>query len=140
MRLRGFGVGVLALSVVQQAGMAFAQSTTTAGATQPAASATSLPAINVDAPARHGKPKAQAKREARQPQSSQARNVNPTPAAPQTAAAPSGAPNIGSGPAQGQSMASEVVIIGEAINARPVTRPGEVLEACLLYTSPSPRD
>jgi outer membrane receptor for Fe3+-dicitrate len=54
--------------------------------------------------------------------------------APQTASAtlsvpPSGAPNVGAGPAAAPSMASQVTVTGADLNARPVTRPGEVVEA-----------
>jgi outer membrane receptor protein involved in Fe transport len=41
----------------------------------------------------------------------------------------SGAPNAGAGPAAPPSMASQTSFTGEELNARPVTRPGEVLEA-----------
>ena len=41
----------------------------------------------------------------------------------------SGAPNIGSGPSGPPNMASQTSVSGEDLNARPVTRPGEVLEA-----------
>ena len=41
----------------------------------------------------------------------------------------SGAPNVGSGPAGQPNMASQITITGEALNARPSARPGEILEA-----------
>ena len=47
----------------------------------------------------------------------------------QVAAPGSGAPNIGSGPAAPPSLASQMTVTGEELNARPVTRPGEILEA-----------
>jgi len=40
----------------------------------------------------------------------------------------SGAPNVGGGPTPTQSLASEITVPGTEVNARPVTRPGEVLE------------
>ena len=40
-----------------------------------------------------------------------------------------GAPNVGGGPAIAPSMASQMTVSGEDLNARPVTRPGEILEA-----------
>ena len=44
-------------------------------------------------------------------------------------AKPSGAPNVGSGTAGGAQTASQTQATGEELNARPVTRPGEILEA-----------
>jgi outer membrane receptor protein involved in Fe transport len=41
----------------------------------------------------------------------------------------SGAPNIGGGPAPQPGLASQLTLTGEELNARPVTRPGEILEA-----------
>ena len=40
-----------------------------------------------------------------------------------------GTPNTGSGPVAPPNMASQMVVTGQELNARPVTRPGEVLEA-----------
>lgn len=40
-----------------------------------------------------------------------------------------GAPNVGSGPVSPLSMASQITLSGQELNARPATRPGEVLEA-----------
>jgi opacity protein-like surface antigen len=52
----------------------------------------------------------------------------PAPAAP---ASPyeTGAPNIAGGSAVAPTMASQMTVSGEDLNARPVTRPGEILEA-----------
>ena len=55
-------------------------------------------------------------------------------AAPQTksgaiAAPASGAPNTASGPSVAPSLASQLTVPGEELNARPATRPGEILEA-----------
>lgn len=41
----------------------------------------------------------------------------------------SGVPNVGSGPVGQPNMASQIAITGEALNARPVARSGEILEA-----------
>ena len=41
----------------------------------------------------------------------------------------SGAPNTGSGQPSAPGMASETSFTGEELNARPATRPGEILEA-----------
>jgi outer membrane receptor protein involved in Fe transport len=54
--------------------------------------------------------------------------------APQTTSATpsvpsSGAPNVGAGPAMAPSMASQMTVTGADLNARPVTRPGEIVEA-----------
>ncbi|HVX78945.1 MAG TPA: TonB-dependent receptor [Bradyrhizobium sp.] len=56
---------------------------------------------------------------------------SPTAGAPQPVAeiGGTGAPNVGSGPLTPPSMASQTVFTGQELNARPVTRPGEVLEA-----------
>src|SRR5258707_3677856 len=53
--------------------------------------------------------------------------------APQTTSATpsvpsSGAPNVGAGPAMAPSMASQMTVTGADLNARPVTRPGEIVE------------
>jgi outer membrane receptor protein involved in Fe transport len=48
---------------------------------------------------------------------------------PANTAGGSGAPDIASGPATPPQMASQMQVPGTALNARPVTRPGEVLEA-----------
>ena len=47
----------------------------------------------------------------------------------QPAEAPSGAPNVATGPVGQPNMASQMTVTGEELNARPVTRPGEMLEA-----------
>jgi hypothetical protein len=49
-------------------------------------------------------------------------------AAPVTAPG-SGAPNAGAGPVGPPNMASQIRVSGEELNARPFTRPGEILEA-----------
>jgi hypothetical protein len=126
-RWRGLGLGVLTMSIVQQLGMVHAQAA--GDAPKPTLTAATLPAVTVDAPVRAAKPRPRLRREAQQPQSSTAHNATATPSATPAASAASGAPTIGSGPAAGQSMASEVTISGDALNARPATRPGEVLEA-----------
>jgi outer membrane receptor protein involved in Fe transport len=58
----------------------------------------------------------------------------PTPAPPQTTSpapstASSGVPNVAAGAANQPSLASQTAATGEDLNARPVTRPGEILEA-----------
>ena len=49
--------------------------------------------------------------------------------AAQPAVIGSGAPNVGSGPQGTPNMASQTSLTGEELNARPATRPGELLEA-----------
>ena len=78
-----------------------------------------LPTINVTAP--HAKPRAiRAKPE-------------PAPAAASQSVAPpsyvTGAPNIAGGPPIQPTMASQMTISGQDLNARPIARPGEILEA-----------
>ena len=51
----------------------------------------------------------------------------PAPATPQPDG--SGAPNAGQGPVAPPSMASQMTVNGTTLNARPFTRPGELLEA-----------
>nr|WP_315725701.1 MULTISPECIES: TonB-dependent receptor [unclassified Bradyrhizobium] len=117
MRWRGASVGVLMAALAQQA------------EAHPERAPAELPTVDVDAPKRTAKP--QARRAAQQPKQGAARpRSGATPAATAAAtSAPSGAPSVGSGAARPQDMASETVITGEEINARPATRPGEVLEA-----------
>jgi hypothetical protein len=47
----------------------------------------------------------------------------------QATATGSGAPNIASGPLRQPGLASQTTLTGDELNARPVTRPGEILEA-----------
>lgn len=92
------------------------------------ADATVLPVITVQAPQQSKKPGQSPKRSARDNPQSAKPSAVPNQSIEQAISA-SGAPNVGSG-SQGQpSMASQTTITGEALNARPVTRPGEVLEA-----------
>ena len=90
-----------------------------AAATRAASEGTTLPTINVTAP--HAKPRAtRAKPE-------------PAPAASSQSVAPpsyvTGAPNIAGGPPIQPTMASQMTISGQDLNARPIARPGEILEA-----------
>ncbi len=124
------GAGLLALSIAQQVGVACAQTAAVQAADKPSTAAATLPAVNVEAPAQSAKPKPQIKRAAQRLQSSGRRSTAATaPTSQPTAGGPAGAPNVASGPTPVQGMASQVVISGEEINARPVSRPGEVLEA-----------
>ena len=47
----------------------------------------------------------------------------------QVAGSGSGAPNVGAGPVGPPNMVSQMVVTGQELNARPFTRPGEILEA-----------
>jgi hypothetical protein len=92
------------------------------------ADATVLPAITVQAPPQPKKLAQPQKRNGRNnPQSAKPPAVANQPV--EQAISASGAPNVGSGPQGQPSMASQTTISGEALNARPVTRPGEILEA-----------
>jgi outer membrane receptor protein involved in Fe transport len=86
-----------------------------------------LPPVIVDAPKRP-KPRQTPKRMARStaPSSEPPPSSNPT-AGPATTA--SGAANTGSGSVGQPNMASQLTVAGEALNARPAARPGEILEA-----------
>ncbi|WP_035640067.1 TonB-dependent receptor [Bradyrhizobium sp. ORS 375] len=117
MRWGGVSLGVLMAALAQQAHA------------HPERPPAELPTVDVDAPKRSSRPKPQVRREVQSPRAGAPRTAAAVPAAATSAAAPSGAPNVGSGAARPQGMASETVITGEEINARPATRPGEVLEA-----------
>ncbi|WP_407160632.1 TonB-dependent receptor [Bradyrhizobium sp. STM 3557] len=87
-----------------------------------------LPAVNVEAPKRSIRPEREAKHVPRRSRSAATRNAPISPTTMRASDTPSDAPAVASGAATPPSMASEMRISGEAINARPVTRPGEVLE------------
>ena len=96
---------------------------TTSSAAKPAgapapANATTLPTITVSAappPKRNPPP----------PPRESAPAVASTPPSPYE----TGAPNVAGGPTVAPSMASEMTISGADLNERPITRPGEILEA-----------
>jgi outer membrane receptor protein involved in Fe transport len=87
-----------------------------------------LPTITVEAPHRTVKPRQATNhhngrgRRSSKPVVASNRSSQPT-------VIPSGAPNVAAGPAGPPNMASQVTVTGEELNARPVTRPGEILEA-----------
>jgi hypothetical protein len=87
-----------------------------------------LPAITVESPKQTPKPRQVARHNAR---SAAPLSQQPVVSSPATgpAATASGAPNVGSGPSSQPNMASQVSIAGDTLNARPTTRPGEILEA-----------
>jgi outer membrane receptor protein involved in Fe transport len=94
----------------------------------PQASPETLPVITVQAPRRVPKKLRQPlRREARGLQSS--KPVIASARSTQPAASPSGAPNVAAGPVGAPEMASQMTVTGGELNARPVTRPGEILEA-----------
>ena len=78
-----------------------------------------LPTIQVTAP--HAKPGA-AKRKP-------APNVAANPPVPPASSYDTGAPNVAGGAPVPPTMASQMTASGKDLNARPVTRPGEILEA-----------
>jgi outer membrane receptor protein involved in Fe transport len=78
-----------------------------------------LPTIKVTA--KHGKPVTARKKTAR----ATASNAPPSSALAQT----TGSPNVASGALVAPSMASQMTISGRDLNNRPVSRPGEILEA-----------
>jgi len=88
-----------------------------------------LPAVNVEAPKQSVRPERQAKPVPRRSQSTATLDSPISRRTTPAAGTLSDAPAIASGAAVAPSMASETHISGEEINARPVTRPGEVLEA-----------
>ncbi len=82
-------------------------------------SSTALPTIQVTA--KHAKPHpARAK-----PAPTVTARAAPAAASPYV----TGAPNIAGGAASAPSLASQMTVTGQDLNARPVTRPGEILEA-----------
>jgi outer membrane receptor protein involved in Fe transport len=88
---------------------------------------TTLPAITVQAPKTSTKRQAQVKRPARVAELPKRGLTSNNPAQPTTGS--QGSPNAGTGPVGPPNMASQLTINGEELNARPVTRPGEILEA-----------
>jgi outer membrane receptor protein involved in Fe transport len=87
-----------------------------------------LPAIIVQEPRQPPKPQQPLKRSARnRVQSAEKQATSNRSAEPATSV--SGAPNVGSGPVGRPNMASQTAVTGEALNARPAARPGEILEA-----------
>jgi outer membrane receptor protein involved in Fe transport len=115
------------LLVARNEDIAFAQSTQT----QPAATQ-QLPPVSVQAPHRAtkihhtsgGKSVRRASTTAPRPPSSAALPMQPVAELGGT-----GAPNVASGPQTPPSMASQTAFTGQELYARPVTRPGEILEA-----------
>ncbi len=123
-RLRKFGFCAPVLPLLHPQ-IVLAQSSSEPAPPTPSSKSEMLPPLTVEAPPRSSKPRHAAKQAARKPSVTP---PNPAPAAASTAAT-SGAPDIGYGPAPVQHMASQITVSGEELNARPVTRPGEVLEA-----------
>jgi hypothetical protein len=81
---------------------------------------TQLPAIQVTA--KRAKPRAVARAKPAQAAAPRAPTSPPSPFE-------TGAPNIAGGAAVAPTLASQMAISGQDLNARPVTRPGEILEA-----------
>jgi outer membrane receptor protein involved in Fe transport len=100
---------------------------TNAPASNSPAGPATLPAITVQAPHRSAKPHQAVNRGAGSRRSSKPVVASNRPSQP--AVIPSGAPNVAAGPAGPPSMASQMTLTGDELNARPVARPGEILEA-----------
>src|SRR5580698_7695187 len=96
-----------------------------ASAQTPLQTPDALPSITVQSPPRPAQV-SHAKREARTAQRSKKRA---TPNPPQPPAASPNTSDVASGPAVQPSMASQLTVSGQDLNARPVTRSGEILEA-----------
>jgi outer membrane receptor protein involved in Fe transport len=99
-----------------------------AATTPPQTSSQTLPPLTVRVPKRLAKQNPSPKRLAR-PRPAPASQAPADRAAEPAAASASGAPNIGSGGSSPPSMASQSTVSGDELNARPVTRPGDILEA-----------
>jgi hypothetical protein len=97
------------------------------GAARSPANPQVLPPLTVRAPRSTPKSRQSEKRSARVTHAVVARTAANPAAAP--AASGSGVPNVGSGPSGPPNMASQSSVSGEDLNARPATRPGELLEA-----------
>jgi len=127
--LRVIVSGVLIVPVFQQA--ASAETPSAPGASAEAANSQAgsqaLPPLTVQAPPQSQKPHRASKRNARMPRSTASVAAAARTAEPVVSA--SGAPNAGSGPSGPPNMASQTSVSGEDLNARPIARPGEVLEA-----------
>jgi hypothetical protein len=124
--LRRIGLSVLVISATQYVNVVPAQ--TQAGTGQPVAAAMTLPPVSVDAPVRR-KPRARTRQEARHAQQTRALGMSAAPSNAPTTQLASGMLGVAAGPPRPQGMASEISISGDEINARPTTRPGEILEA-----------
>jgi len=127
--LRVIVSGVLIVPVFQQA--ASAETPSAPGASAEAANSQAgsqaLPPLTVQAPPQSQKPHRASKRNAHMPRSTASVAAAARTAEPVVSA--SGAPNAGSGPSGPPNMASQTSVSGEDLNARPIARPGEVLEA-----------
>jgi outer membrane receptor protein involved in Fe transport len=127
-------VGLVLMPALTEAPLAQTQSSV-----EPARTASSeLPAITVESSAQSPKPRPLSKRNARRAARPFQHKPESDPATMPAATAP-GAPNVASGPVGQPNMASQITVAGEALNARPVARPGEILEAVpgLLVTQHS---
>jgi len=127
--LRVIVSGVLIVPVFQQAASAETRSVSgaSAEAANSQAGSQALPPLTVQAPPQSQKPHRASKRNARMPRSTASVAAAARTAEPVVSA--SGAPNAGSGPSGPPNMASQTSVSGEDLNALPIARPGEVLEA-----------
>jgi outer membrane receptor protein involved in Fe transport len=88
-----------------------------------------LPPVTVQAPEPSPRPHPPPKHASRKPPSPAAPRATAANPAPQPPSIGSGVPTAGSGPSAPPTMASQTLVTGEELNARPATRPGELLEA-----------
>jgi hypothetical protein len=123
---RKWGLSVVVASSFLHAAPAHAQGAPIVETAKPHA----LPPVTVQSTARPPKRHPPARRASRQAPSltppTLAANPGPSSLVPSVG---SGAPNAGAGPSAPPNMASQTSFTGEELNARPVARPGEVLEA-----------
>ena len=116
---RGLGLGLLAVSILQHEAAAQSPPQPDAAASQSTDAPQTLPPVRVSAPKSASRSAPKHKPPPRAAVNRQAPPVTK----------PSGAPNTGSGPTTEAQTASQTRATGEELNARPVTRPGEILEA-----------
>ena len=124
--------GVMLIPMLPQTLLAQTQSTPAAAleaspaSLKGSANPEALPAITVRAPYKPQRSRQPLKRNITA-QSSHQRSSSNLSTGPTTSL--SGAPNVASGPVGPPNAASQLTVAGEDLNARPVTRPAEILEA-----------
>jgi outer membrane receptor protein involved in Fe transport len=121
--------GLLAVLLVQTVDIAGAEALLGDAGKKPQVTPTAtLPPVEVDAPRSRNNQKLRREREVRR-KPSPPRRIGTAPVAAPQAANGDGTPNVASGGAQSWSMASQTSVPGDALNSRPLVRPGELLEA-----------
>jgi outer membrane receptor protein involved in Fe transport len=117
---RRWGVCLGSVLVLVALGASLSAQTVPAPQPAPPSASTALPTIQVTA--------------AKRPKASTAKRKLPATAVTRAPASPpssftTGAPNVAGGPQVAPTTASQMTVSGQDLNARPVTRPGEILEA-----------